>query len=389
MRFEGQYQAHDSCSDGGGWGQFLDGPRPHRQIGLYGTSAGLLVLSLADRDETPCTVGATNLLSAWWQERDTGYGKSKFCQNSRLAFFALCLRNTPNEVAKRMSQEVEKELINRISSRGKWGDYWVKKNVQDISPRYFATALSTLSLSILLLATEQVQPHLEQACAFLRQTLSTNPHLTTTERGLLAAAILAGSGSAQNRKVFKIFNDLARQPEDTLSQHHTYPFEYIYMEPDSSSFVWNRDSVYLYSELMTGIAGFLPKAPTALRLRAESILKQVLNNISSEGGSFRPLQGGRISSVEQAWCSVFLALAKLQAEHRTHGWRKIHYALVRQRQSSTFNDKILPLSAIMVTALISALPLSSISFTIAKVLGSLAIFGLYGETIIKRIFPGR
>ena len=389
MGFEDQYQVHASYQDGGGWGQYLDGPRRHRQIGLYGTSAGLLSLSLADRDDTPCTEGAVNLLSTWWRERENGYGKPKFCQNPRLAFFALCLRNTPNDITQQLALEVEEELIRRMSSKDQWGDYWVKKSVQDPSPRYLPTALSALCLCVCPPQTQQVQSHLEKACGFLEQALVTNPaSLTTTEKGLIAAAIIAGCGSVKSRKAIQILNDLAHQPEEALSQHHTYPFEYIYAE-DPPEFLWNRDLVVLYSEIMTGIAGFLPNAPTGLRLRAEAILRRVIHNISSEGGSFRPLQGGRVSSVEQAWCSVFLALAKQQIEHRTQGLGKFYYGLVRQRPPSTLNDKIFPFSAIIATAAISALPLTSIPFTIGKVLLSLVIFGLYGEKVIKRIFPGR
>lgn len=359
LKFEGQYQTDDIHTEYGGWGQFLDGPRPQRQIGLYGTSAGLLVLSLADRDGTPFTEGATNLLKIWWDERKTGYGKSKFCQNPRLAFFALCLRNTPNRIAQKIAEEVKGELFNRASPKGRWGDYWVEKNIWDGSPRYLATALSTFCLSALVTAAEAAQPRLKGACNFLEQTLFTNSSLTSTEKGLIVAALLAAHGSITNRRATREISKLARQPHGTLSENHSYFYEYQYAEPGSSAPHWNRDSVYLYSEIMIGIAGFLPNAPTALCLHAEGILKRVLENISTEG--FRPLQGGRISTVEQAWCCVFLALAKQQASRRTRGLSKVHYTF--QLQPTWLN--------------------------LIKVVGYLVIFGLYGPTVVKRLFPGR
>src|ERR1044071_3390122 len=195
LRFEQHYQLHDGYKNSGGWGQFIDGPRLQRQIGLYGTSAGLLVLSLAGRGETTFVKGAVDLLSSWWKEGTNGYGKSKFCQNSRLAFLALCLRNTQESpAAQELATEVEQELVRRASTKGKcWGDWWVEKDIQDGTPRYLATALATLCLSVLTEANEKVRPDLEKACEFLERTLVTDSHLNRTERGVIAAAIIAGS----------------------------------------------------------------------------------------------------------------------------------------------------------------------------------------------------
>lgn len=388
MKFEQQYQRDESNEDWGGWGQFLDGPRPHRQIGLYGTSAGLLVLSLAERDDTVCTVGATNLLSNWWKERANGYGRIKFPQVPRLAFFALTLRNTPNEIARTIAGEVEEELLARVSSNGRWGDYWLNKNVRDGSFRYLSSALAALSLSTLTSPSQKVLPCLAKTSEFLERTLATNRHLTPTERGLITAAIVSSLGSIQNRKAAKVMRAQAREPIGTLSQNYSYFYEYQYANPESLSVLWNRDLVFLYSEIMLGIAGFLPNAPAELRLRAEGILGRVLDNIAAEG-SFRPIHEGRLSTVEQAWCAVLLALARNQAPRKSGTLGRFRYQLLRQWEPTSFTDIVFPVTAMTIVAAISAIPLEFMPFTFAKVLAALIIFGLYGEKVIRRIVPGK
>ena len=69
-RFEDADQAYDAENDARGWGQFLDAPKRHSQIGPYGTSAGIIVLSLAGRGQSVLTRQATALLCRWWKRRE-------------------------------------------------------------------------------------------------------------------------------------------------------------------------------------------------------------------------------------------------------------------------------------------------------------------------------
>ena len=387
QNFEQNYQDHE-LEGAGGWGQFLDGPRKDRQIGLYGTCAGLLVLSLAGRDDTQCTEGATKLLSNWWGDRVDGYGRLKFPQNPRLAFFSICLRNTPNETAKNIAAEIEDELLSRASTAGRWGDYWLKKEIRASGYPYFPTALAALSLGILNPPTEKASDCLKKAADFLNMTLATNSHLTSAEKGLIAAATLASSGSINHggRKVIKV---VARGNIDTLSENHTYFYEYQYANPATSAEpLWERDTVFLYSEIMLGIAGFLPGAPGDLRLRAEAILRRLLKNINAQG-SFRPLHDGRLSTVEQAWCSVLLALARSDAPKKSGRLTKIRYALLRQRGPNIFTEIIFPAIAVVIVAAVSSLSINSLPFQVMKILAPLAIYGLYGEKVIRKVLPDR
>src|SRR5438876_10298368 len=92
-RFEDATQFHDSRPDARGWGQFLDAPKHHKQIGLYGTSAGVLVLALAGRGKNAVSDAAISLLKHWWDARETEeYGRGRFVQTLRLAFLNLAVR---------------------------------------------------------------------------------------------------------------------------------------------------------------------------------------------------------------------------------------------------------------------------------------------------------
>jgi hypothetical protein len=215
----------------------------------------------------------------------------------------------------------------------------------------------------------------------LEKTLATNSHLTSTEKALIAAAILAAQGQINSRRATQSIIALAHRPPTTLSENHSYFYEYRQADGE-----WGRDSVYHYAEIAGGIAGFLPGAPTSLRLRAENILQFVLENVSNEG--FRPVQGvGRISTVEQAWCCLFLSLAKRAADRRFAPHRTLMYALLRERRPNFATRTVLPLIAVCVVAYASA----AVSSPYAKaftIVASFIVFGLYGSQALKRFFPG-
>lgn len=52
-----------------GWGQFLDAPKQHQQVGMYGTCAGIIVLAVAGRGDNPLSRKAVTLMDYWWNSR--------------------------------------------------------------------------------------------------------------------------------------------------------------------------------------------------------------------------------------------------------------------------------------------------------------------------------
>jgi hypothetical protein len=69
--FEDVEKRPEGVPTGRGWGQFLDGSTSHRQIGLYGTSAGILVRTLAGRGETQLTGEVREYVRYIWTNRIT------------------------------------------------------------------------------------------------------------------------------------------------------------------------------------------------------------------------------------------------------------------------------------------------------------------------------
>ncbi|HXQ37378.1 MAG TPA: hypothetical protein VN843_25435, partial [Anaerolineales bacterium] len=256
------------------------------------------------------------------------------------------------------------------------------------TPRYLTTALATLSLGILDSPNSAATAQLQESTEFLARTLVTNSHLNRTEKGLLTGAVLAGSGSIKNGKVRKIIRALARQPAGTLSENNAFFYEYQYQDGNETEPKWNRDTVYLYTEIMIGIAGLLPGAPTDLRLRAERVVNTLLTNIS-ENGYFRTSHESRLSTVEQAWCCILLALARKQTTPSGGLIRRMWYGLVRQREGNRLTEVIFPVASVLIVAIISAIPIDFLPFTLWKVGASLVVYPLYGEKIVNKLFPGR
>jgi hypothetical protein len=391
--FDGQFQVEDNDCDCGGWGQFLDGPRPHRQIGLYGTSAGLLCLGLAGRGTTPNCKKAQQLFLKWWNERAIGYAQPRFCQNARLAFSAMCMTNSGSEQLMPVARSIQQALLDRLAfNQGWWGDYYVSERVYDSTPRYLTTALAVLSLSILEPANGAYRQNLVKPCENLELVLRTNTDLTTTERALLAAAIISGREEVKNRDVLFEISKLALEQQTPLSDHYSYFFEFQYAETPEHTILWDRDSVYLFSQIFIGIAGFLTGAPPILRLKAEAILENVLANIENEGGRFCPVSLGRVSTVEQAWCCLFLAVARRTLCQRKklrwyEGW--LRYRLFRKWKPNKFTEIWFPIGAMAAVTIVGVVPLEGFLWNASRALAMLAVCGLYGQKVVARLFPWR
>src|SRR5205807_2217988 len=118
-------ERHQKFGDAAGWGQFLDGPVANTQIGLYGTSAGILVRALAGRANSPLGDKVLKLAHQWWQQRDSdARAREILGQTLRLAFLNLALRTSDPNQRFELTREVGKTLRQRILGEMMWGNYW-------------------------------------------------------------------------------------------------------------------------------------------------------------------------------------------------------------------------------------------------------------------------
>jgi hypothetical protein len=121
-----------------GWGQFLS--PESRQIGLYGTCAGILVKAIGTPD-APIDPGVQSYLVSLWRDRD-GKTERYFSQTIRLAFLILALARVQVPALMSIRNAAVRELTDRQRSDGAWGD-WGK----DAPPRMETTAWAVLALA--------------------------------------------------------------------------------------------------------------------------------------------------------------------------------------------------------------------------------------------------
>jgi hypothetical protein len=163
----------DAPNDSHGWGQFLDAAKPHKQVGLYGTSAGILVLALAQRGNDIGSTQAGKLLEYWWKSRSdrSGYSYQKLVQTPRLAFLNLALRLSGVPTMGVVAHEVEEALLEMRLPSGLWSNYWISALDHDPSPRLFPSALALLSFSLLKSDPTRQDPRLSGAAEALEAAL--------------------------------------------------------------------------------------------------------------------------------------------------------------------------------------------------------------------------
>ena len=134
-----------------GWGQFLDVPREHLQIGSYGTASALLALALANRTNLISADNAACLSDKW----AGAVSPSRSSQTLRLAFTHLALRGIraksggklPNQL-EAIYTDIRQELLSRCINNNSWGDWWVNTSMHDREPSVFTSSIVILSFAI-------------------------------------------------------------------------------------------------------------------------------------------------------------------------------------------------------------------------------------------------
>ena len=135
---------------------------------------------------------------------------------------------------------------------------------------------------------------------------------------------------------------------------------------------------------LTGLAS----APSALRLRAEAVLSDLVAHLRQEK-AYRSGVGRRLSSLDQAWCAIFLKLAALDYKP-ARVLAKIRYGLFRSRKENWLTKTGLPIFSMVYVVVMNVLGKDAGRFAnVLLALGGLFIGGLYGPTIVRRLFPGR
>jgi len=380
-----------------GWGQFLDAARRHEQIGLYGTSAGVIVRCLAQRGADATTIQTAQALRTYWTNRDDDYGARRLVQTPRLALLHLAfatLEQTPENAA--ATNQTRDELLRRQLPSSLWGNYWIDANHNDDTPRAFVSALVLLALAASTPPTAQpaAQPAaLLNAANSLEGLLVSTPSLPPHVSVASFASILLARSTAPIRSLTRRMNAIARARPIGLDDQALYFYDYQYRNPANGQIESDRDYVIVPAEALYGIAGFVPNSPIALRLRAESVLSLMQSNIATNRGAFRPTSDERLTTVNQAWCALFLSFALRASEH-TSIYNQVMYFLLREREGNALMNFWFPavtsLIAVALAGVLMELDLPSDWLNVAAKLftpmGLLVIGDINGEMVIRRLW---
>lgn len=389
-RFEDAIQENADAPGASGWGQFLDAAKRHKQVGPYGTAAGLIVFSLAKRSGSPRVDQAVSLLNTWWNRRNLGVGQSKeiFVQTLRLAFCNMALRLVGTHAAESLRKETESALLERIIPQGMWGNYWVSNSLHDSAPRLFPSALAVLSIALMRSDSSRIDGRVNAVADQLETKLALWRDLSMRDITAIAAAVLSLKGTAISRKTSWRLATISRLLPASLEEQQTYFFDFEYPTDSEEGIKFGRDYFIVSPEILLAIAGFQPGAPSALRLKAEGILTALVDSLRRAGDAYRPPEVDRLSSVDQAWAALLLKTAS--REHGTPSRAsRAWYELCRNRKGNNFTNKVLPVFSFLFFAALNVVAKDwALSVRIAAAVGLAFVGALYGGRV-RQLFPGR
>jgi hypothetical protein len=130
------------------WGQFLDGDRNHKQFGVFGTSAAvvLLVNTGIDPKNDAITKGQASLpFLSGAEEAITRHEVNDTSSTFKLAAI-LDAQKPENSIVSNSSDVAERLVSSIVDGRG-WGNYCRLDGERDVTPRIEPTAIALLSLS--------------------------------------------------------------------------------------------------------------------------------------------------------------------------------------------------------------------------------------------------
>ena len=386
-RFEENIQAENECH-AEGWGQFLDNPKAHLQVGPYGTSAGLIVLALAGRGQSNPVLQAQNLLNCWWALRDDPNNQAHrlYVQTLRLALQHMALRLSAANPDDAVVTAHREAMLSRVLPAGLWGNYWTSGTKHDPTPRIFPSAMVALSCTLLCDPTQRLDDRIRRAVDQLESKFTTSG-LSLLDRTAIAAAVVTTKGRSMSGKVTRRNARLARSLPGNLSRQETYFFDFEFL-PDAKNRIYSRDYFIVSPEVLLAIAGFQSGAPSSLRLMAERTLEALKSNLKQSGNVYKPSESSRVSTIDQSWAAILLSAATSKHEPPNR-LSKLKYSLLRSRKDNWFTGKFLP-TFIPPVMVISNVVLSSggLATRIVSALALSMALSLYGPRYLRRLLPG-
>lgn len=282
-----------------GWGQFVDAQAHYKQIGPYGTAAGLLLLSVS-KPQAAVDQRAIAQVETFWRQRNLN--TKLFRQNVRLAFLVLSLAKTqdPSLVA------VRDAVVNKIRGRqlpdGAWGDWYDTEGNNPSPGRPETTAWVVLALS----RVDANDPDAMRAAEYLQQHLKGTGQFRSLSAIGVAAALSILPRNHQISELRERAHNLIRSFEVDQEEHISF-FDYVKPAPNGMRMA--RDylcfpAFYSLSLLVNGLLRGARRLEllwlTLKRMRVVELLTRTVGN-----GHLYKLPGARFAAtVDQAMIAL-------------------------------------------------------------------------------------
>lgn len=381
--FETQIEDVPDNPEGKAWGQFLEVERRHHQIGLYGTASGVIVLPLANRGSSAAVRQALKTLQFWWDQRQNTEQQPGqwFLQTLRVAYFYMALKCLNDDSAKSLRQDVARRLWDTQLSGGQWGNYWESKDEHDQTPQVLTTAVVIISFVIFSGANSKVHQRLKTAVEWLESKVVSGIELAPLPRIAAITALVAYCGEHMSKGVRKAANRIARSPDPELGDLGVYFCNFRFHS--ISSLKSGRDYFIVPKAILLAIGGFLPNAPTFLRLRAERILDALVHELEKNNFLYKPEPDRAAASKDNAWLALLLNLA-VRSRQTLGPQTRFVYSLLRERGPSVSWDRIFPIVAMLIVTGLAAY-LKDIDSLFARIGGPIGVL-IVGWICRPRIF---
>jgi hypothetical protein len=130
------------------WGQFFNESKAEKQYGIYGTSAGVQVLSMAGYAPNHAFIaGASRLLKAALEDQTDSnlfYRKKDIALVYKLAYIAEAVA-VEQEIINVDCPPMD-ELMKRVLPAQGWGEFYYSEDNKDIEPKVISTVVALLAL---------------------------------------------------------------------------------------------------------------------------------------------------------------------------------------------------------------------------------------------------
>jgi hypothetical protein len=260
-----------------GWGQFLNAEGHKEQIGPYGTSAALLLQSIAN---TAATVDArvVKQIQTFWEFPITDSKLRQ--QNARMAFLLLALAKTGDAALKKIEQAAAQELIKRQRPDGAWADWSDPAEQTPGPPRPETTAWVILALH----RSGHGKDQIKKGQTYLQNLVSSKPEDAGISRFALGVLLWTMGSTDLHRKTVLAglaqVQVLSGSPDEAISF-----FDYLKPSDEAGKAKVLRDylcypNIFTESLLIAGLSkhGSLPVRfkTTGARVKLLAKLKTIL-----------------------------------------------------------------------------------------------------------------